>query len=82
MVPLFFFWACRSWFCFTETTKNIPFRINHLGNAILVSLFYSNSCVIDGGMGAHLKKLDRPFPIPYSLSFHIIAHSFALFCTL
>src|SRR5216684_1749165 len=37
-----------------------------------------------GGGGPNLQKLGHRFPIPYSLSFHVLAHSFAifaLFCT-
>src|SRR5260370_15477306 len=36
-----------------------------------------------GGVGGclPLQKLDPLFPNPYSLSFHILAHSFAHFCT-
>src|SRR5260370_10042773 len=34
-----------------------------------------------GGTGTTPQNLDHLFPIPYSLSFHILAHSFALFCT-
>jgi len=29
-----------------------------------------------------LRQTYPPLPIPYPLSFHILAHSFALFCTL
>src|SRR5467141_242642 len=34
-----------------------------------------------GGGGPNLQKLGHRFPIPYSLSFHVLAHSFAIFCT-
>src|SRR5258708_34577969 len=33
------------------------------------------------GGGPNLQKLGHRFPIPYSLSFHVLAHSFAIFCT-
>ena len=68
--------------CSPPTPKNILFKIYRLRNAIFVSPFFSNPCVIDGGYGgSHLKVLDHRLPISYSLSFHILAHSSAFFCT-
>src|SRR5260370_23466299 len=40
LLPLFFFWLCHFCSSCRKTTKNIPFRINHLRIAISASPFF------------------------------------------
>ena len=80
MLPLFFPQGCLFRSCSSPTTKNGPIRINQLRIAISVNLFFLYSCKMMGGWG-HASYPRSSVPRPYPLSFHIFAHSSALFCT-
>jgi len=80
LLPLFFPRGCLFRSCSSPTAKNGPIRINQLRIAISVNLFFLYSCKMMGGWG-HASYPRSSVPRPYPLSFHIFAHSSALFCT-
>jgi len=79
LLPLFFFWGCISAPSLSAQQSEPPLESIIYELPILqVPSFDIHTC--NGGVGGpSLQKLDPH--IPYPLSFHTLAHSFALICT-
>src|SRR5712664_623011 len=56
LLPLFFFWLCHFCSSCRKTTKNIPFRINHLRIAIFCKSFLLIFMQNDGGWGVRIAQ--------------------------